>query len=508
MPFVAKRASESETQPGNAPITVDSCRLTNVPNIDNKYQTQTFIDASESYISMPINNIQLLSISLDALDNPHSHFTPTTQTTLNTVAYPYMSDLLALSSCKKSELEPPSIEGLEHINSPLIIQAWAEALTTHPDIAFAEYLLAGICNGFRVGFNYNSPLQSSQQNMLSANQNRSVVSEYLRKETEAGRILGPLPVYIASMVHTSGFGVIPKRHQIDKWCLILDLSHPDTASVSFGIDKGLCSLQYASIDDAARIISDLGPGTQLAKIDIAHAYRNVPVHPADRTLLGTKSENKIYIDTVLPFGLRSAPKIFCAISDTLEWILHSRGVSACLLYIDDFLTFGTPDSEQCARNLEILLQSCSELGIPLAIENIEGPSYIIIFLGIELDMTAMSMRLPEEKQLHLQALIQTWLKRKAALKHDLLSLIGQLVHACKVVIPGRIFLRRTFDLASSYYKLDHWIRLNEGFRLDLMWWDTFMESWNGVSLLKSHTNRHPDFHVFTDASGSWGCGAT
>ena len=224
-----------------------------------------------------------------------------------------------------------------------------------------------------------------------------------------------------------------------------------------------CSLQYASIDDAARIISDLGPGTQLAKIDIAHAYRKLPVHPADRTLLGMKWKNKIYIDTVLPFGLRSVPKIFCAISDTLEWILHSRGRSACLHYINDFLTFGTPNSEQCATNLEILLQWCCELGIPLAIEKIEGPSYIIIFLGIELDTTAMSMRLPEEKQQHLQALIQTWLKWKAALKRDLLSLIGKLVHACKVVIPGMVFLRRMFDLASSCHKLDHWIRLNEGF---------------------------------------------
>ena len=59
----------------------------------------------------------------------------------------------------------------------------------------------------------------------------------------------------------------------------------------------------------------------LAKIDIAHAYRNVPVHPEDRKLLGMQWQGKVYIDTALPFGLRSAPKIFTAISDALEWIL-------------------------------------------------------------------------------------------------------------------------------------------------------------------------------------------
>ena len=120
----------------------------------------------------------------------------------------------------------------------------------------------------------------------------------------------------------------------------------------------------------------------------------------------------------------------------------------------------------------------------------------------------MSMRLPEDKLTRLKALIQTWMKRKASQKRELLSLIGQLVHACKVVVPGRIFLRRMFDLASSCQKMDHWIRLNEAFRSDLTWWDTFMETWNRVSLLKSHIEHLSDIHVFTDASDSWGCGAT
>ena len=35
-----------------------------------------------------------------------------------------------------------------------------------------------------------------------------------------------------------------------------------------------------------------------------------------------------------------------------------------------------------------------------------------------------------------------------------------------------------------------------------------MDSWNGVLLLKSHIQHPPDIHIFTDASGSWGCGAT
>ena len=48
----------------------------------------------------------------------------------------------------------------------------------------------------------------------------------------------------------------------------------------------------------------------MAKVDIKNAYRLLPVHPEDRLLLGMEWQGQVYVDTALPFGLRSAPKIF------------------------------------------------------------------------------------------------------------------------------------------------------------------------------------------------------
>ena len=49
----------------------------------------------------------------------------------------------------------------------------------------------------------------------------------------------------------------------------------------------LCAfLKYASVDDAAEFIAKVGFGALLAKLDIKSAYRNIPVHPGDRHLLG------------------------------------------------------------------------------------------------------------------------------------------------------------------------------------------------------------------------------
>ena len=90
----------------------------------------------------------------------------------------------------------------------------------------------------------------------------------------------------------------------------LDLFSPEVYSVNDGIPSAVCSLNYVTIEDAAKAVMDKGAGALLAKVDIQNAYRSVPVHPDDRWLLSTMWENALYIDTALPFGLRSAPKIY------------------------------------------------------------------------------------------------------------------------------------------------------------------------------------------------------
>lgn len=61
-----------------------------------------------------------------------------------------------------------------------------------------------------------------------------------------------------------------------------------------------------------------GRRAELTKLDIANAYWIVPVHPDDRPLLGMKWKGSLYVDTILLFGLRSAPKVFTVIADAVE----------------------------------------------------------------------------------------------------------------------------------------------------------------------------------------------
>ena len=161
-------------------------------------------------------------------------------------------------------------------------------------------------------------------------------------------------------------GVVPKGHLPGKWRLITDLSFPPGSSVNDGIDPAFCSLSYLSIDTVASAVSKLGPGSLLAKVDIESAYRLVPVHPQDRILLGVQWDGEVFCDTRLPFGLRSAPKIFTAVADGLEWVVRRRGVREIFHYLDDFIVLGPAHSTQCPDDLRSLQCTCEELGVPLA----------------------------------------------------------------------------------------------------------------------------------------------
>ena len=73
-----------------------------------------------------------------------------------------------------------------------------------------------------------------------------------------------------------------------------------------------------TVDNAARAIKETGAGVMLTKVDIKSAYHTIPIHPENRPLLDMTWEGALYVDAALPFGLRSAPKIFTSIADTLE----------------------------------------------------------------------------------------------------------------------------------------------------------------------------------------------
>ena len=197
--------------------------------------------------------------------------------------YRYISDLLSLASAA------PTQAGISwpRYCSSVRVDLLRPFLASHPDQSYAAYIVDGLRDGFHIGFNYShAQLRPCRHNHPSCRANPGIISERLSAELAAGRLLGPIAPHHLPAVHVSPIGLVPKPHKPNKFRLIMDLSCPATRSVNDGIPSNLCSLKYASVDDAVAKVQALGRGTMLVKMDLQDAYRIVPVHPQDYHLLG------------------------------------------------------------------------------------------------------------------------------------------------------------------------------------------------------------------------------
>ena len=175
---------------------------------------------------------------------------------LPTGSYWYKSQLLALDAHWPSKAREPLAQ-LSQTSSTLAdsLPAWEGCLTMHPDCGFADYVLRGIREGFRVGFDRKQPLSPARRNMPSA---LEVVEAYLGEEEGAGRILGPFQPGEIPDLHVNRLGVMPKGRASGKWRLITDLSFSEGASVNEGISLDLCSLSYTLVEKVAAVSLELG----------------------------------------------------------------------------------------------------------------------------------------------------------------------------------------------------------------------------------------------------------
>ena len=153
------------------------------------------------------------------------------------------------------------------MTTPLIVKARARSLSHHPDKAFARCLLRPASGSASpTPYGYNRP-QSTWGLPAST-------PEYLAKELTLGRMLGPFDTSIQlPRLHVNQFGVIPKGHNTGRYRLITNLWFPQGHSVNDGINPGLCSLTYSTVDKVADLVAVLGCGAMLAKVDNEFGYR-------------------------------------------------------------------------------------------------------------------------------------------------------------------------------------------------------------------------------------------
>lgn len=135
-------------------------------------------------------------------------------------------------------------------------------------------------------------------------------------------------------------------------------------------------------------------------------------------------------------------------------------------------------------------------------------SQVITFMGLGIDSTLMTARLPTDKLSKLRLLLPQFTRRKKVKLRELQSLLGLLKFFCNVVLPGRCFLRRLTDLTRGGSRPHHHISLTREGRRDFLAWQVFVDHFNGKHLLFDHRWISDEaLHLYTDASGAVGYGA-
>ena len=89
-------------------------------------------------------------------------------------------------------------------------------------------------------------------------------------------------------------------------------------------------------------------------------------------------------------------------------------------------------SDKCQLNMSLMHETCNRVGLPLEPSKTQGRLHTITFLGIQLDMIAMEVCLPQIKLTKAIESLTHLRGRKACRKRDLLSLIGTLAHTSKL----------------------------------------------------------------------------
>lgn len=179
-------------------------------------------------------------------------------------------------------------------------------------------------------------------------------------------------------------------------------------------------------------------------------------------------------------GCASACQIFERFSSSLHWVCKSYMLEGMIFHIlDDFLIVAQ-SADTRASYLKRFLAICSEVDLPMAPEKkTVGPVTCLTFHGIELDTVMQEARLPKEKLNKCLNMICEFFQRKTVTFQEIQSLCGLLNFACSVIVTGRAFLRRLFDLTRGLRKPHHRVRLTRGCKDDLLVWKELLQNFTG-----------------------------
>jgi hypothetical protein len=178
-------------------------------------------------------------------------------------------------------------------------------------------------------------------------------------------------------------------------------------------------------------------------------------------------------------GCSASCALFKICSTFLEWgIKFKSGKRSVEHYLDDFLLAGKAGTGECLQLMDRHRIICEDWGVPLAEDKTIGPSFILTFLGLEIETLEMVIRIPQCKLSEVKEKLESALGRTKITLWDLQSLVGSLNFCSKAIPSVRAFNRRFCDAMCGINRPSHYIRVSSGIKADIKIWLSFLENFN------------------------------
>lgn len=242
----------------------------------------------------------------------------------------------------------------------------------------------------------------------------------------------------------------------------------------------------------------------MVKIDLTDAYLTLKISEKHRKYLRFFWKGKVMEFRSLPFGIAVAPRIFTKLMKVPTALLRRLGIRM-IIYLDDILIMNQSRND-ILSDLSTVLTTLEGLGFLInKKKSIMEPSQTMEFLGYTVKSTLLTLSLPREKVTKIKNSCKQMLEQKKVSVRDMAQLIGQLTATNQAILPGPLHYRslqilKTKALHSGGH-YDHQIYITQEVEIELQWWLTKLDHWNGKALLR------PDPHLTIQSDASlqgWG----
>ena len=399
-----------------------------------------------------------------------------------------------------------------------------------------SFLIDRVCerleNGADLGVEGRGRLKTRVRNASSVYENGYAVSDSLQEGIQDGYLTGPYTEEEVERLLGSEFSINPMNTRPKpngKMRIIIDASAPHDlddsvpgwlwnpaipGSSNSTIDVSKFPATMSSVAKFVRTLYRVGRNGRICKIDQSSAYKHQHVRKEDWGLQVLEWGGRLFIETRLMFGSRSAPGIYDALHKAFLYpvirLTPKFSKQDVEQHLDDVLGVGPPREDPTASVdafFSNYKKEAARVGFRLdssgSRDKVQPPDTVCTALGVEFDTKTWTWRYKQDKLARILNTLSEIQKGERVEFGTLQSITGKIIDVKFLVRGGRFNILFFLQAVQQNMNKSDRVRISEELKEQAGWWQVALKAANVYSPIV-----HPDPKVpshamegYTDAAG-------